>query len=227
VRDKESPVTVLERLWKQLETSGIRCNLVLMDRYFFNVKVMQWLQQRDLPFIIPAVVRGRKPKKGKAAKGLRAYLQKNAGAYAYTHTLGSESVAITIVVNYRSYRHQRSWKRRTQKLLFAVWKKRGSPTEIREIYRRRFAIETSYRQLNQSRARTTSRDPLYRLLLVGLALLLRNLWQWLTRLAEQQRTRQRRQGTTLTRLPRYKDVLHAFAATFRAITPLACSGGTS
>lgn len=211
VRDKESPTTILQRLWKQLESSGIRCKLVLLDRYFFNVQVMKWLQQHELPFIIPVVMRGRKPKKGKAAKGLRAYRQKKAGAYAYTHAHGTESVSLTLVVNYKSYRHARTQERKQKKWLFATWKIRRTPTEIRETYRRRFGIETSYRQLTQARARTTTRDPLYRLFLVGLALLLRNLWQWLTYLAEQKRKRQRRQDDALTALPRFKDILHAFA----------------
>jgi len=41
------------------------------------------------------------------------------------------------------------------------------------------AIETSYRQLQQGRARTSSRHAAVRLLLVGLALVLRNVWVWL------------------------------------------------
>jgi hypothetical protein len=50
-----------------------------------------------------------------------------------------------------------------------------------ELYRRRFGIETSYRQLHQVRARTSSRNPALRLLLVGLALLIVNLWVLLLR----------------------------------------------
>src|SRR5205823_14080346 len=43
-------------------------------------------------------------------------------------------------------------------------------------YRRRFGIETSYRQMERARIRTTTRDPLRRLLFAGIALLLRNAW---------------------------------------------------
>lgn len=211
VRARESPTQVLQRLWKQLESSGIRCKLVLLDRYFFNVKVMKWLQQNDLPFIMPVVLRGRKPKKGKAAKGVRAYRKKKAGAYAYTHAHAGESVHFTLVVNYKSYRHHRTKKRGQKKWLFATWKIRRSPTQVRETYRRRFGIEASYRQLNQARARTSARDPLYRLFVVGLALLLRNLWQWLTYLALKERQRQLPRNNKLTVLPRFRDVLHDFA----------------
>ena len=44
------------------------------------------------------------------------------------------------------------------------------------MYRQRFGIETSYRQMNQVRARTTSRNPVLRLLLVGLAFVIFNLY---------------------------------------------------
>ena len=50
---------------------------------------------------------------------------------------------------------------------------------MKETYRSRFAIETSYRQLQQARIRTSTREPLLRLLYVGVALLLRNVWVWL------------------------------------------------
>ncbi len=50
---------------------------------------------------------------------------------------------------------------------------------VKETYRTRFAIETSYRQLHQARIRTCTRDPLLRLLYVAVALLLRNVWVWL------------------------------------------------
>ena len=47
---------------------------------------------------------------------------------------------------------------------------------LRQLYRRRFGIETSYRQKNQAKAVTTSRDPVYRLLLEGLGYLFRQVW---------------------------------------------------
>jgi putative transposase len=48
--------------------------------------------------------------------------------------------------------------------------------QVFEMYRQRFGIEASYRQMNQVRARTTSRNPVVRLLLVGLAFVIFNLY---------------------------------------------------
>ncbi len=47
------------------------------------------------------------------------------------------------------------------------------------MYRLRFGLEASYRQLHEGRIRTTTRRPVVRLLYVGIALVLRNLWVWL------------------------------------------------
>jgi hypothetical protein len=46
------------------------------------------------------------------------------------------------------------------------------------VDRLRFAIETTDRQMHQARIRTSTRDPLLRLLDVGVALALRNVWVW-------------------------------------------------
>ncbi len=58
---------------------------------------------------------------------------------------------------------------------------RTPPRQVFELYRQRVGIETSYRQMNQVRARISSRSPILRLLLVGLALLLLNLYVTLRR----------------------------------------------
>jgi putative transposase len=50
------------------------------------------------------------------------------------------------------------------------------PAQVFELYRQPFGIESSYRQMNQVRARTSTRNPVMRLLLVGLAFVLFNLY---------------------------------------------------
>ena len=48
--------------------------------------------------------------------------------------------------------------------------------QIFALYRRRFGMESGYRQMHQIRARTTSANPTWRLLLVGVAFLLYNVY---------------------------------------------------
>ena len=86
----------------------------------------------------------------------------------------------------RRYRDRKDRKQKRQKLLFAAWRVHGSSTDIRERHRKRFGIETSYRQRRQGRIYTCTRDPHVRLFFVALAFILRNIWVWIhqTRLAE-------------------------------------------
>ena len=50
---------------------------------------------------------------------------------------------------------------------------------VREQYRHRFGIETSYRIKNYARIRTTTKNPVLRLLFVALAFILVNIWIFL------------------------------------------------
>ncbi len=54
-----------------------------------------------------------------------------------------------------------------------------SPDSVSTTYRLRFGSESSDRQLHEGRIRATSRRPEVRLLYVGIALVLRDLWVWL------------------------------------------------
>ena len=79
-------------------------------------------------------------------------------------------------------RHRRGERGRhgREALVYGFWGLKPSSYQwVKETYRSRFAIETSYRQLHQARIRTCTRDPLLRLLYVGIALILRNVWVWL------------------------------------------------
>jgi hypothetical protein len=70
-------------------------------------------------------------------------------------------------------RHQR------EALLYATWGVTHRPWSwVRATYRCRFGIESSYRQVHQARMRTSSRKPALRLLFMGVALVLRNIWVW-------------------------------------------------
>jgi hypothetical protein len=174
---------VVQRLLTVVRRRGVQVKLVLLDKGFFSVAMLSYLKRAGHGFIVPAVARGRKPKPPKQPTGLRA-IKKQKNGY-YRHTLVSNvgrkrrSTRLTICVASKDYRHKQTGKRRRKKLLYAVWKVRLTPQDIRETYRKRFGIETSYRQMNEARIRTSTRDPRQRLLFVGIALVLRNVWVWL------------------------------------------------
>lgn len=183
VEHGEAMKNVLQRLLLILRRRDVPIKFLLLDKGFFSVETLSYLKRARQSFIIPAFARGRRPQGRKKVTGLRALRNKNHGYYP--HTLRSDaggkrrSTRVTICVASKYFTHKKSGKRRRKKLLYAVWKVRLTPRDIRETYRKRFGIETSYRQMNEARIRTCTRDPRLRLLFVGIALVLRNVWVWL------------------------------------------------
>lgn len=176
VGEGEPFTAVLTRLLDQVAAAGVTPRVVLLDKAFFSIAVMQLLQSRDVPFVIPAVIRGRKPRPGVKAGGLRAVRNRGAGRYGYTHEDRGASVRVTVVVAHKSYRHAKTGRRHTRKLLYATWRVGGDPVSVRDLYRTRFGVESSYRQLGQVRPRTSTTDGVVRLLWVAVGLILRNAW---------------------------------------------------
>jgi len=174
---------VVRRLLSIVRSRGVKIRYLLLDKGFFSVAVITYLKRACVGFIIPAMARGRKPQGRKKTTGLHALRKKKNGYYRHTLTgkVGGKprSSRVTICVASKSYTHKKTGKRRTKKLLYVVWKVRLTPRKIREMYRTRFGIETSYRQMHEARIKTCTRDPRLRLLFVGIALVLRNVWVWL------------------------------------------------
>jgi hypothetical protein len=179
VRRHESTIKVLRRLLTRIREIGLKTRCLLLDRAFFSVAVMEFLQQENLPFLMPVRLSGRRPKTGCKVGGLRWLKQQPAGWYSHTMKSGKRQVTFSVCVGHRRYRDRKDGKQKRQKLVFAAWRVRGSPTDIRERYRKRFGIETTYRQRRQGRIYTCTRNPHLRLFFVALAFILRNVWVWI------------------------------------------------
>lgn len=176
VKRGEKQAVVIARLLERVRALGLRIKRLLLDRAFFNVATMKFLQEERVPFLMPVVMRGRKPKPGKTAKGMRRFRQEKVGWYRHTLKSKGQEATFSVCVCYKTYLHHRTSKRCKKKLIYASWGVRCAPVELREMYRKRFGIETSYRQRREGRIRTSTRDPKLRLFYVGISLLLRNVW---------------------------------------------------
>jgi hypothetical protein len=181
VRAKQTMDHVVRTLLKRLGTLGIRMKLRLLDRGFYSVRVIQDLITCGLPFIMPAVKRGKKPTTAGGATGTYALAAaKHSHWSPYTLKSAKEGhVTFDLAVVCHNTRGQRGRHQR-EALLYATWGvTQRALSWIRATYRRRFGIESSYRQSHQARIRTSSRKPALRLLFMGVALVLRNVWVWL------------------------------------------------
>jgi putative transposase len=181
VQKGESLKDVVQRLLRQAARVGIRTRLLLLDRGFYSVAVVRYLQAARMPFLMPVVCHGRSPKQRGGPSGSYVFRTwKQSGWSTYTLADAKKRTAtVSICVKCRNYRGERKRHGR-QPLIYAYWGYRPStPDSVFTTYRLRFGIETSYRQLHEGRIRTTTRRPEVRLLYVGIALVLRNVWVWL------------------------------------------------
>jgi putative transposase len=180
VEKNEKMEVVVKRLLGLARQAGLRPTLLLLDRGFYSVGVIRYLQAARVPFLMPAIARGRKPTQDRPATGIRAFqLLKKSGWGEHTLRDGKKRQAtVRICVSCGNYRGQ--WKRNGRfAWVYAFWGfQPGSVRWVADTYRLRFGIETSYRQMKQAHIKTCSRSPLLRFLFVALALLLRNVWVW-------------------------------------------------
>ena len=182
VRRSEPLPDVLKRLLRTAAKASVRPRYLLLDRGFCSVEVIRYLQAARHAWLMPLTLRGRKPEHPKGVSGSRQFATwKRSGWGWYTMSNAAKRRAnFRVCVKCRNRRGERG-RRGREALVYAF----GGPlrpssyTWVKETYRSRFGIETSYRQMNQARIRTCTRDPLLRLLYVAVALILRNVWVWL------------------------------------------------
>src|SRR5262245_18136656 len=162
VEPSDTLTDVVERLLAQVLWSGIDVRYVLLDRAFYAAGVVAALSARGLRFIIPLVRRGKEAQKF-FRRGCRGWFE---------HTFRSRNHEVEATVRVAVVPGPDG----NRALVFACSAGFGSAPGVALVYGRRFGIESSYRQLGECLAQTTSRDVVYRLLLVGVSLLIRARW---------------------------------------------------
>jgi len=172
VEKGESMQEIVAWLLNRLKSIGISIKRAYFDKGFCSVPVLKMLERRKIKYILPMPVRGK-------SGGVRKLFEASA-SHKTTYTFkspkhGELKVSAVVVKKYSKGRYKRKG---TRWFAYAVsgLPKSVEPHQVFEMYRQRFGIETSYRQMNQVRARTTSRNPVIRLLFVGLAFILFNLY---------------------------------------------------
>lgn len=197
VRQGETMVEVVQRLLGRARALGLRLKRTYWDKAFGTIEVMRHLRARRVPYIIALAQRGKNGLK-RLCRGRHSYRTR------YTFRSASAGSYTTDVVVACKYSRRRFKKPGVRYFTYAVYGIGAvEPLQVAEAYRRRFSIESGYRQLHQVRARTTSRNHALRLLLVGLAVLLVNLYVLLRRacgMQTQYGSRRRRIALTLEHL---------------------------
>lgn len=173
VLPEEDLPSVVEGLLQRLRHLGLHATVVYLDKGFCSGNIIRYLQRTRQAAILACPIRG---KQG----GIRSLCQ-GRGSYTtdYTFTDGTSArlaLVDTRVCNPKTKRKQRKW------LAFVLVNLDWTPAQIYRKYRRRFGIEASYRLLRQVKVLTNSRNPALRFFLLGLGLLMQNIWvlvRWL------------------------------------------------
>jgi putative transposase len=175
----ENMKIVVQRLLAIARSACVRPRLLLLDRGFYAVEVIRYLQAARVPFLMPAIARGRKPAPGTPPSGIRVFTQSKTSGWSTHRLTGAKGTAkVSICIHCTNLRGQRKKRGRTA-WVYAYWGIKPKSTRwVANTYRERFGIETSFRQLNQARIMTCTRHPAVRLFYVALALILRNVWVW-------------------------------------------------
>jgi putative transposase len=170
-RKSEGLVGALKWLVQRFSGVGGQRRCLSLDRGFDRVEVLRYLQEEaDVPFCLAAPLKGEK-------EGLAALVRRQ-GPGQYADTVRSRkhgSIGAQVAVVGRSWKGR--WKKQGRvRYAFVVHRFPFALRGLFEKYRRRFGIESSYRIHEKARARTTAQSAAWRLLLMGLAVLLQNLW---------------------------------------------------
>ena len=199
VRGKETTLEVVKYLLEKIDLLDIEIKKLLLDKEFYEVRAINFLKAEGIPFLSAV------PMRGERLKGLR---QRHKGSRSFNHTLKNKhgetaTVLIHLVQKYTKGRYKRSgavW------FAYAAHKVGRSTIRTYERYRKRFGIESSYRMMDDCRARTTSRSPERRLLYVLVAFLIINIRVYVEWLRKEDKRRSSRRGhqniITLKRLKR-------------------------
>lgn len=149
---------------------NFKIKVLCLDRGFYSIDVFEFLQNNNVPHIVPVIKRGEQMKqilKGNKARR-EQYVMKNS----------KKKILLNIVIDVKYLKGKRG-KKGLENLGFVVFGVKWSPRKVSTVYRRRFAIESSYRMRNVVKPKTSSKNADIRYFYTLVSFLLKNIWLYL------------------------------------------------
>lgn len=170
VEKDKSLVEYLSYFIDLIKKLDFKIKVLCLDREFYSIDVFEFLQNNDVPYIVPVIKRGEQMKqilKGNKARSTQ-YVMKNP----------KKKILLDIVIDVR-YLKGKKGKKGCENLGFVVFGVKWSPRKVSTVYRRRFAIESSYRMRNLVKPKTSSKNATIRYFYALISFLLKNIWLYL------------------------------------------------
>jgi putative transposase len=149
---------------------NLKIKVLCLDRGFYSIDVFEFLQNNKIPHIVPVIKRGEQIKQllnGNKARR-EQYVMKNS----------KKKILLNIVIDVKYLKGKRG-KKGLENLGFVVFGVKWSPRKISTVYRRRFAIESSYRMRNIVKPKTSTKNANIRYFYTLISFLLKNVWLYL------------------------------------------------
>ena len=172
VEKGKSKIEYLEYFIDQIKGLDFGIKIICLDREFYTVDVFAFLQKHKIPHIVPVVKKGYKIKE--ILTGNKSRMD------TYTMKNSNKKVDLDIAIDVKYMKGKRG-KNGCENLGFVVHGVDWSPRKVSTTYRRRFAIESSYRMRNQVKPKTSSKNATIRYFYALISFLLKNIWLCLQR----------------------------------------------
>jgi len=156
-----------------INDAKVNIEVLCLDRGFYSNEVFSFLLEGNIPHIVPV---------RKHVQELKKILRGNHSRYAqYTMMEPSGPLDLTLAIDVQ-YLQGKNKKFGNVNLGYVVYGIDWKPRRVYQVYKNRFAIESSYRIRNIVKAKTSSRNVVLRYLLTIISFLLKNIWmslQWI------------------------------------------------
>lgn len=161
-----SKIGYIARCLDQITELGLTIEVLCLDREFYTKTVFGFLNQVQVPFIVPVK---------KQSNRMKELLKGTKSRYAEYRMSGRSPPTLTIAIAVK-YAMGKRGKHGAENLGYVVGNLDWHPLRVHRIYRSRFSIESSYRMRNQAKPRTSTRNPVLRYLYAIISFLLKNIW---------------------------------------------------
>lgn len=167
VLPEHDTLSVVKTLLQRVTKLNFHATVLYLDKGFCCGEVIQYLQAQNQAAILACPIRGKTGGTKALCNGRKSYRT----TYTFTDGTTVEMVMVATLPKQRGGKRKRKWLAYVV-LFLPDW----SPKKVKRVYRRRFGIECSYRQLRRLRIITNSRNPAFRFFVLGFGLLLVTIW---------------------------------------------------